>query len=352
MSTDELLSSVGEVVSINETLKKNDRGGEMRSLISGYLAAITILVAIPASSSNAQSISYAQAIGQLAISCGQDIGKYCKNVNLGGGRITHCLNKNSAVISGTCKSSISEMQMMIATRAKARTAVLHVCDADIRQFCPGIQPGDGHLMECFYKAKQRMSQVCQKAVADAGYEATIDASAATTQVGLNSTDLINSLQGVEQAGPAITAASLRRTAVESLSDPSRKIRLNRAPLTDQLSKLAQLTIAVQFDHNSARIRPDSFQAVGLMADALYHPYLQGYRFLIVGHTDGTGTREYNLKLSQHRADAIREALINPFGIASSRVEAVGLGEEQLLNSANPGAAENRRVQLINVGPIR
>ena len=86
-----------------------------------------------------------------------------------------------------------------------------------------------------------------------------------------------------------------------------------------------------------------------MADSLYHPYLQGYRFLIVGHTDAVGNRASNLKLSQQRADAIREALIKPFGISPSRIEAVGLGEEQLLRPANPQAAENRRVQLINVG---
>jgi outer membrane protein OmpA-like peptidoglycan-associated protein len=41
--------------------------------------------------------------------------------------------------------------------------------------------------------------------------------------------------------------------------------------------------------------------------------------------------------------------MNPFGIPASRIEAVGLGEEQLLNSAKPDAAENRRVQLINIG---
>jgi outer membrane protein OmpA-like peptidoglycan-associated protein len=125
--------------------------------------------------------------------------------------------------------------------------------------------------------------------------------------------------------------------------------MNRAPLTDDLERQAQFTIAIQFDFNSARIRPDSFRAVGLMADAIYHPYLQGYRFLIVGHTDGKGSREYNLKLSQQRAEAIRAALINPFGIPASRIEAVGLGEEQLLKRGNPEAAENRRVQLINIG---
>ena len=86
-----------------------------------------------------------------------------------------------------------------------------------------------------------------------------------------------------------------------------------------------------------------------MADSLYHPLLQGYRFLIVGHTDARGDRMHNFRLSEQRASAIREALINPFGIDPARLEAVGLGEEQLQNRGNPEAGENRRVQLINIG---
>ena len=315
--------------------------------------AITLLLWAAAEPSNAQSsIGYAQALDQLGRSCGKDIARFCQKVNLGGGRMTQCLEQNRAIISAQCKASITEMQTLLASRVQARAAVLRVCDADIRRLCTGVQQGDGNLMECFYKAKQNMSPQCRKTVADAGYEATIGASGPTTQVALSSTDLVTSLQGVEQAGPSMTAASLRQMAARGLQDPSRANRINRAPLTDQLEKQAQLTIAIQFDFNSARIRPDSFRAVGLMADALYHPYLHGYRFLIVGHTDGKGDREYNLKLSQQRADAIREALINPFGISPSRIEAVGLGEEQLLRPANPEVAENRRVQLINVGPGR
>ena len=174
-------------------------------------------------------------------------------------------------------------------------------------------------------------------------------SPALSQTQLSATDIVGSLQGIEAAAPGISASVLRRQAEASLKDPRRTARVNREPLSVQLSKLAQFTMAIQFDFNSARIRPESYRSVGLLADALYHPFLQGYRILIVGHTDGKGSREYNLRLSQQRADAIREALINPFGVAPARVEAVGLGEEQLLNSAKPDAAENRRVQLINIG---
>ena len=316
-----------------------------------YLTALALTVA-SATASNAQTVGYADALGRLGQTCGADIAKHCKSVNLGGGRMTQCLEQNSAKISAGCKASVANMKALLATRSQARASVMKVCDADIRRLCPGIAPGDGNLLECFHKASRNTSAACRKTVADAGYDATVNPNAPTTQVALSPVDLVNSLQNAEESARTVTAASLRQMAAASLKDPSRADRMNRAPLSDQLEKQAQITIAIQFDLNSARIRPDSFQAVGLMADSLYHPYLQGYRFLVVGNTDGTGSREYNLKLSQQRADAIREALINPFGIAPARIEAVGLGEEQLLKPAEPAAAENRRVQLINIGPVR
>jgi len=317
-----------------------------------HITAAAALLLTATSASHAQTVGYADALGQLGQTCGADIARLCKTVNLGGGRIIQCLNQHSASVSAACKTSIGATTLLLSTRANARAAVMKVCAPNIVRACPDVTPGDGNLLDCYMKAKHLFSPQCRQTVADAGYEARVDPNTPTTQVALGPNDLASSLQSVEQAGPAPTAAGLRKMAADSLKDPSRANRMNRAPLVGNLESRSQLTIAIQFDLNSARINPASFQAVGLMADALYHPYLQGYRFIIVGHTDGRGNREYNLRLSQQRADAIREALINPFGIAPSRIEAVGLGEEQLLRPANPEASENRRVQLINVGPVR
>ncbi|AMN43666.1 OmpA family protein [Rhodoplanes sp. Z2-YC6860] len=316
-----------------------------------YVLLACLVWTVGAGCASSQTIGYAEAIDRLAQSCAKDIDKFCKTLNLGGGRVSQCLEQNQAGVSPSCKSTIADLKSLVATRAQARASVMRVCDSDIRRLCSGIQPGDGNLMECFYKARQRVSPQCRQTVANAGYDVSLSPSAGTSQVALDSNDLVSSLQGIEQAANTINAASLRQLALQSMNDPSRANRMNRAPLSAQLGQHAQLTIAIQFDFNSARIRTDSFRAVGLMADALNHPYLQGYRFLIVGHTDAKGNREYNLKLSQQRADAIREALINPFGINASRIEAVGLGEEQLLKPNSPEASENRRVQLINIGPI-
>jgi hypothetical protein len=119
--------------------------------------------------SNAQTISTPRLSTERR-RCGKDIDKYCKKTNLGGGRVQQCLGQNQASVSARCKATVTEVRDLLQKRAEARVAVLRVCDVDIRRLCAGIQPGDGNLMECFYKARRNMSAQCQQAVVDAGYE--------------------------------------------------------------------------------------------------------------------------------------------------------------------------------------
>jgi OOP family OmpA-OmpF porin len=170
---------------------------------------------------------------------------------------------------------------------------------------------------------------------------------AIAQTRLNSGEITDSLQGVSKLG--LTAASLRQAALDNVRKNPGQTAVGRPLLLPQLENEAQFTIEIDFDFNSAAIRPQSYRAVGLIADSLHHPVLLGYKFLVIGHTDAVGGRESNLKLSQRRAEAIREALINPFGVDPARLEAVGLGEEQLRDSSRPDSQVNRRVQLINIG---
>jgi outer membrane protein OmpA-like peptidoglycan-associated protein len=88
--------------------------------------------------------------------------------------------------------------------------------------------------------------------------------------------------------------------------------------------------------------------LGRIADTLSDPKLQPYGFLIVGHTESTGRREDNLTLSQRRADSIRYVLATTFKISSKRLQAVGLGEEQLLDAEHPKAPVNQQTQIVTV----
>lgn len=121
------------------------------------------------------------------------------------------------------------------------------------------------------------------------------------------------------------------------------------PTWSQLANLTQLVVDIEFEYDSTAIVPNSYRTLGAIADALHHPLLARYSFLVVGHTDATGGADYNLKLSLARAQAIRDALVTTFTVAPRRLAAVGVGEELPLDPGNPDAAINRRVQLVNIG---
>ena len=84
-----------------------------------------------------------------------------------------------------------------------------------------------------------------------------------------------------------------------------------------------------FDQDSSLIRPASYQTIGSIADALTDPKLRPYRYLIVDHVESAGRRDHNLILSQRRAKSIRDVLVNTFKVSPKRLQALGLGEEQL-----------------------
>jgi outer membrane protein OmpA-like peptidoglycan-associated protein len=164
-------------------------------------------------------------------------------------------------------------------------------------------------------------------------------------------EIIQGLQGVTSNDPGISAALLRQMAQQSIAQ-NPGIPTQTPNLVQKLNQLAQITVQIQFALNSPIIRPESYATLGSIADAMHHPMLWNYKFLVVGNTDATGTREYNLRLSQERADAIVQALVTLFRIAPNRLEAVGLGQEALQDPGRPDAAVNRRVQIYNIGTVK
>ena len=91
--------------------------------------------------------------------------------------------------------------------------------------------------------------------------------------------------------------------------------------------------------------------IGRIADALSNPKLLPYTFLVVDHTEAKGRRADNLALSQRRADSIRAVLVGTFKISPKRLQAIGLGEEQLQISLRPASSENARAQIMAIGNV-
>lgn len=101
---------------------------------------------------------------------------------------------------------------------------------------------------------------------------------------------------------------------------------------------------VTFEFNSNRLTANARDILRRAADALI-----GQRDLSVelaGHTDSSGDENYNLRLSQNRADAVRDYLIE-LGVNPDRLTAVGYGETQPIrrNNTEEGRERNRRVEF-------
>jgi len=101
---------------------------------------------------------------------------------------------------------------------------------------------------------------------------------------------------------------------------------------------------VNFEHNSAALTVASHSALDAIADGLKkHPRL---KIEVQGHTDSTGSPEYNLKLSQKRAESVRSYLLDQ-GVNAEQLLAKGYGQTQPVasNKTAGGRAKNRRVVM-------
>jgi len=102
---------------------------------------------------------------------------------------------------------------------------------------------------------------------------------------------------------------------------------------------------VFFDFDSAILKPGAYSEIDRTAGVL-NRYPQT-TILVAGHTDSKGAEAYNQQLSERRAQAVRDALVNR-GVDPRRLRVIGYGESQPISSSD---AMNRRVEL-RIEPIQ
>ena len=108
--------------------------------------------------------------------------------------------------------------------------------------------------------------------------------------------------------------------------------------------LERATLDFNFDFNSAAVNQKTAVYLDDLAKALNdNPELQ---IKLVGHTDNIGSEKFNLKLSQYRAQTMKDYLVSK-GVAAARISVEGKGMKEPLNdnSTDVKRALNRRVEL-------
>ena len=100
-----------------------------------------------------------------------------------------------------------------------------------------------------------------------------------------------------------------------------------------------------FDHGEIRLRESAEADIGRLADGLYRNERTG--LVVVGHSDASGSREFNFELSHKRAVMVAKALVR-FGILPDRITVAGRGETRPIadNGTEDGRARNRRIEIL------
>ncbi|MEJ8804216.1 OmpA family protein [Pontibacter sp. H249] len=108
-----------------------------------------------------------------------------------------------------------------------------------------------------------------------------------------------------------------------------------------------ITYGIKFDINKATIKPESVGTLNSIAKLMQEQ--ANLKFSVEGHTDSDGDDKTNLKLSQQRAEAVKQYLTEQ-GIAADRLQAKGMGETKPIdkNSTPEAKSNNRRVEFIKI----
>ena len=123
-------------------------------------------------------------------------------------------------------------------------------------------------------------------------------------------------------------------------------RLRGITITPSVRTPGAFDRTVNFAFDSAELAADARKELDAVAESLNRPNVARLDIVINGHTDAVGSPEYNQKLSERRAQAVRQYLITQ-GIDGKRLVARGYGKDQPLLPSDPTNELNRRVEFRN-----
>jgi outer membrane protein OmpA-like peptidoglycan-associated protein len=155
---------------------------------------------------------------------------------------------------------------------------------------------------------------------------------------------------------AVSPVEAAKAAEETrVIDEMRKRGLTRSLSLGEREQVAaiakdkpKIDLEISFEFNSDRISKSAMPTVEALANALNNPAIKGSTVMVAGYTDAKGTEDYNQGLSERRSEAVKQMLVEKYGVAADILLIVGYGKTHLKTPEHPFAADNRRVGIVNM----
>jgi len=154
------------------------------------------------------------------------------------------------------------------------------------------------------------------------------------------------MDGVGDGGSEVTYRGISFSKKTKPEMATQKSIAEPAPMVDANICPAKNTIAVNinFKINSAELDDNNMSLLSEISKAMNSQQLSACKFIVEGHTDARGNDDYNLSLSNKRAQEVKNFLANA-NVKYTRMKAIGKGESDLIIADDPNDARNRRVQF-------
>jgi outer membrane protein OmpA-like peptidoglycan-associated protein len=229
----------------------------------------------------------------------------------------------------------------------AREAVQTAEDARIMTIRKMKEEDEARQKQQTQDAQLQAQQATLAAQQSAAEQAKADADAATARAEAERA------RAAREAAEAQTqqANQQAQSATQQTEQMRERLRqqLNQVLATKETARGLIVNMSdVLFDFNKYTLKQDAQVKLARVAGILLtYPDL---KLQVEGYTDNIGSDEYNQKLSQQRADAVRDFLVVQ-GVQAGNITSTGYGKSQPVadNSTNAGRAQNRRVQLVVSG---
>ncbi len=141
--------------------KKKAEEEVMRRLVMGVVVIGLLMIA------GGGVFAAEQGLVQIvADGCKKEIETYCKGVKPGEGRILACLYAYQDKLSNRCEYALYDAASQLQQAITAINYVASECRDDLKTFCSNVKPGEGRLIDCISKNKEKISSRCKQAIKD------------------------------------------------------------------------------------------------------------------------------------------------------------------------------------------
>jgi Cysteine rich repeat len=105
---------------------------------------------------------------QVLTGCEAEVRDHCSEVTPGEGRLLACLYAHGDKLSGRCEFALYDAAARLERAVSALTYVASECRADIQERCAGVRAGEGRILQCLEGAGDKLSAACIRALTDVG----------------------------------------------------------------------------------------------------------------------------------------------------------------------------------------